>query len=69
MTLIKKLCKRKKFAQATMYNGNYLSTLVRLNENLKPRSSMSFSPDPHSLVEGRKHVTGLPKFSGYWVHK
>ena len=48
-----------------MYNGNYLSTLVRLNENLKPRSSMSFSPDPHSLVEGRKHVTGLPKFSGY----
>lgn len=38
---------------------------VRLYENLKSRSSMSFSPDPHSLVEERKHVNGLPNFNGY----
>ena len=36
-----------------MHNGEYLLTLVRLYENLKSKSSMSLSPDPHSLAEER----------------
>ena len=35
---------------------NYLSTRVSLYKNLKPKSSMLFSPDPDSLAEELKWV-------------
>ena len=52
--------KAKILAQTIIYDEklkkNYLSTRVSLYKNLKPKSSMLFSPDPDSLAEELKWV-------------
>ena len=52
--------KAKKLGQTIIYNEklykNYLSARVSLYENLKPKSSMLFSLDPHSLAEKLKRI-------------
>ena len=52
--------KAKTLVQIIIYNEklnkNYLSPRVSLYENLKPKSSMVFSPDPDLLVEKLKHI-------------
>ena len=68
ITLTKRLSKRQKiFVQTVMYNGklnkNYLSTSVRLYENLKPKSSVQLPQIQIHFLKNYNWFVGRARYS------